>query len=121
MSAIDDCLAEALTLPGVRLVTLLDYVGGLPIAARGEDPLSAEEDASGTADFVQRALATPALTASESGDSVEELIVVGAGGTHVILLGGEAMCLHTVLEPGTDLTTARARLRDVLHRLVAPV
>ncbi|GAB3671002.1 hypothetical protein GCM10027589_39740 [Actinocorallia lasiicapitis] len=120
MSAIDDCLADALTFPGARLVTLLDHVSGLPIAALGPDSLTAEEDASGTADLIQKALATPAITAAHTADTLTELIVVGTAGTHVILLGADALCLHAVLDPAADLVAARSRLWASFHRLAAP-
>lgn len=119
MSAIDECLAEALAIPGARLVTLFDYASGLPIGARGEDTLTAEEDAAGVADLVQHMLATPGLTAAQGADSIEELLVVGTAGTHVILLGPESLCLHAVFDPGLDLTAVRTRVRAAFHWLVS--
>jgi predicted regulator of Ras-like GTPase activity (Roadblock/LC7/MglB family) len=119
VSAIDDRLAEASALPGARLAVLFDYGSGLPIGVAGEDTLTAEEDATGTADLIQRVLMTPAISAAQGGDTLQEVIVVGTAGTHVILLADGSLCLHVVFDPGVDLGAVRGRLRDVLHRLVS--
>lgn len=119
MSAVDDCLAQALDVPGVRLVTLLDYLSGLPIAVAGNDELSADEDASGIADVVQKVLSTPATTAAQTGDDLEEVILVGASGYHVLVLA-EGLCLRALLTRDADLMKARSHLKGVLHRLVTP-
>ena len=81
MSGIDDCLDQAMTIPGALSVTLIDYASGLPIATAGGDDLDADEDAVGTADLVRAVLSSPALSAAQTGDDIQDIIVTGTTGT----------------------------------------
>lgn len=124
MSGIDDCLDQAMTIPGALSVTLIDYASGLPIATAGGDDLDADEDAVGTADLVRAVLSSPALSAAQTGDDIQDIIVTGTTGHHVLALAGTAtdgdLFLHLLLDAEhSDLTEARHRLRAVLRTLGA--
>lgn len=87
MLGIDECLAQAMTIPGARSVTLVDYTSGLAIASAGsEDLFDRDEDAAGTTEIVRSVLASPVLAATRTGDDVEDIIVSGAGGYHLLSL-----------------------------------
>jgi hypothetical protein len=124
MPGIEDCLDQAMSIPGALSVTLVDYASGLPVASAGGDELNADEDAAGTADLVRAVLASPALSAAQTGDEIQDIIVAGTTGHHVLALAGTAtdgdLFLHLLLDAERgDLTEARGRLRAVLQALGA--
>jgi predicted regulator of Ras-like GTPase activity (Roadblock/LC7/MglB family) len=125
MTAIDECLAQAMAIPGAQGVTLVDYAGGFPVAAVGADDLTdAAEDAAGTADLIRAVLASPSLASAWTGDDIEEITVSGTAGYHLLVLVGTSLdtrlCLHLRLDRRRgNLALARHRLRDVVRGLAA--
>ncbi|NDU73235.1 hypothetical protein GWI34_11400 [Actinomadura sp. DSM 109109] len=112
-----------MTIPGARRVTLVDCASGLAVAAAGrEDVLDQHEDAAGVTDVVRAVLASPALSATAAGDDVEEIIVCGAEGYHLLVLTGADLDGHLVVHLLLDrekgnIALARLRMRDLLGEL----
>ncbi|GAA3222309.1 hypothetical protein [Actinocorallia longicatena] len=123
MTGIEECLAEAMAIPGAQGATLVDIQGGLPIAAAGGDDLTdAAEDAAGTSDLLRAVLASPVLSSAWTGDDIEEVTVAGSAGYHLLLLIGTSvdatLCLHVRLDRRRgNLALARHRLRAVVRAL----
>ncbi|WP_222869861.1 hypothetical protein [Actinomadura decatromicini] len=120
---IDDCLASMMAIPGARRVTLVDCASGLAVAAAGrEDLVDQHEDAAGATDVVRAVLASPALSATAAGDDVEEIIVCGTDGYHLLVLTGANidghLFVHLLLgrERG-NLALARLRMRDIVAEM----
>jgi hypothetical protein len=134
VSGIDECLLEAMTLPGARGAALVEWISGLALGRIGEAPDGDHETAAAqTAEFARVAAEHPvfARTAAGAGaDSgaakgppVEDVIVVAAGGYHLLRFleapyeGG--VFLHLWLDRDqANLALALIRLRDLAERLV---
>jgi predicted regulator of Ras-like GTPase activity (Roadblock/LC7/MglB family) len=120
---IDGCLASMMTIPGARRVTLVDCASGLAVAAAGrEDVVDQHEDAAGATDVVRAVLASPALSATAAGDDVEEIIVCGTGGYHLLALTGADLDGHLFVHLLLDrekgnIALARLRMRDLLGEI----
>ncbi|WP_240809548.1 hypothetical protein [Actinomadura sp. WMMA1423] len=120
---IDECLASMMTIPGARRVTLVDCASGLAVAAAGrEDVVDQHEDAAGATDVVRAVLATPALSATAAGDDVEEIIVCGTGGYHLLALTGANLDGHLFVHLLLDrekgnIALARLRMRDLVGEI----
>ncbi|MFC9895289.1 hypothetical protein ACFVMC_16515 [Nocardia sp. NPDC127579] len=123
MTGIDDCLDRILGIPGARSVTLVDGASGLAIAAAGAHELVDEhESAAGLTDVVRGVLGCPALTATEGGGDLHEIIVCGTGGFHLLnLVNGDfdgRLFVHVLFDSDTgNLAIARFRLRTILGEL----
>ncbi|HEU5030494.1 MAG TPA: hypothetical protein VFV01_36665 [Spirillospora sp.] len=123
MAGIDDCLARMMTIPGARRVTLIDCASGLAVASAGrEDLVDQHEDAAGATDVVRAVLASPALSATAAGDDVEEIIVCGAGGYHLLALTGADLDGHLFVHLLVDrengnLALARLRLQGLVDEM----
>lgn len=120
---IDGCLARVMEIPGARNVTLVDGSSGLAVAAAGRDDMfDQHEAAAGTTEVVRAALASPALSTTAAGDDLDEVIVCGVGGYHLLTLIGQAfdgnLFLHVLIdrEKG-NLALARIRLREIIGQL----
>ncbi|WP_026411224.1 hypothetical protein [Actinomadura oligospora] len=112
-----------MTIPGARGATLVDCSTGLAVAAvGGSGVLDRHEDAAGTTDVVRVVLASPALSASPAGDDVQEIIVSGEFGYHLLVCVGRAfgaqLFLHVVLDRDSgNLALARLRVREIVDLL----
>ncbi|WP_254714925.1 hypothetical protein [Actinomadura sp. NAK00032] len=120
---IDDCLARMMTIPGARRVTLVDCASGLAVAAAGrEDIVDQHEDAAGATDVVRAVLASPALSATAAGDDIEEIIVCGAAGYHLLALSGADLdghlFVHLLLDrENGNIALARLRMRSLVQEM----
>lgn len=120
---IDDCLARMMTIPGAQRVTLVDCASGLAVAAAGrEDLVDQHEDAAGATDVVRAVLGSPALSATADGDDVEEIIVCGTDGYHLLALTGADLDGHLFVHLLLDrekgnLALARLRMRDLVDEM----
>lgn len=120
---IDDCLARMMTIPGAQRVTLVDCASGLAVAAAGrEDIVDQHEDAAGATDVVRAVLASPALSATAVGDDVEEIIVCGAAGYHLLALSGADLdghlFVHLLLDrENGNLALARLRMQSLVREM----
>ncbi|GGY61245.1 hypothetical protein [Streptomyces omiyaensis] len=132
MPGIDECLMEAMTLPGARGASLVDWNSGLALGTAGESPVGDHETtAAETAELARAAAEFDSFTAAaeeppaEDGGvpPVEDLIVTTRAGYHVIRFVrtsfDSSVFLHLWLDRDTgNLALARIRLGDLAEKLV---
>ncbi|MFE5733068.1 hypothetical protein [Streptomyces sp. NPDC056528] len=133
MPGIDECLTEAMTLPGARGASLVDWTSGLALGTAGDSPVGDHETtAAETAELARSAaefdtfLATDDDTGGDGDDGgppVEDLIVTTRAGYHVLRFVetsfDSSVFLHLWLDRHTgNLALARMRLRDIAEKLV---
>jgi len=122
---IDGCLKRIMDIPGARSVTMVDGASGLAIAAAGRhDLVDQHEDAAGTTDVVRAVLGCPALVSGSGEDDIDEIIVCGGGGYHLLyLVGGQfegQLFVHVVCDEATgNLGLTRYQLKAVLAEFAA--
>ncbi|SEO06100.1 hypothetical protein [Actinacidiphila rubida] len=135
MSGIDECLLEAMRLPGARGAALVEWVSGLALGVVGEAPGGDHEVmAAEAAEFARGAAEMPVFTGpggpaaeQEPADAkalpVEDVIVVARTGYHLLRFleapyeGG--VFLHLWLDRGqANLALSLMRMRDLAERLV---
>ncbi|MBA9005756.1 MULTISPECIES: hypothetical protein [Thermomonospora] len=126
MLGIDQCLDRVMAIPGAQSVTLVDGASGLAVAAAGREDLADQhEDAAGTTDVVRAVLAAPSLRTRATGEDIEDIIVSGAHGHHLLTLLNTAfdgrLFLHVRIDGDTgNLALARIRLREIVREMVGP-
>jgi predicted regulator of Ras-like GTPase activity (Roadblock/LC7/MglB family) len=82
---VDQCLQEAMTIPGAIGASIVDYTTGFPVATAGAAPNADHEAAAaGTADVVQAANSRSLYVSAVPNDLLEELIITTAGGYHLL-------------------------------------
>ncbi|MDJ0383135.1 hypothetical protein [Streptomyces sp. G-G2] len=136
MPGIDECLLEAMALPGARGAALVDWSSGLALGTAGESPVGDHETTAAETAELARAAAeyesfapdTPDDGASpEPGDTtgppIEDLIVTTRTGYHVLRFVetsfDSSVFLHLWLDRSRgNLALARLRLRDLAEGLV---
>ncbi|MEU5883187.1 hypothetical protein [Spirillospora sp. NPDC047279] len=124
MIGIDGCLARMMAIPGAQGVTLIDCASGLAVAAAGrEDLVDQHEDAAGSTDVVRAVLASPALSATRTGDDIQEIIICGASGYHLLALLNEdidgLLCVHLWLDRDKgNLALARMSVQYLMREMV---
>lgn len=134
MPGIDECLLEAMALPGARGAALVDWSSGLALGTVGESPVGDHETtAAETAElaraaaeyesFAQPATAPPAGGGGPAGPPVEDLIVTTRTGYHVLRFVetsfDSSVFLHLWLDRAEgNLALARLRLRALAEGLV---
>lgn len=110
-------------IPGARSVTLVDGASGLAVAAAGQHELvDQHEDAAATTDVVRAVLGCPALATGGDDDDVNEIIVCGSGGYHLLnLVDGDfdgRLFVHVLFDEDTgNLAMSRFQLRGILAEL----
>ncbi|MFD3538166.1 hypothetical protein ACFWUQ_01515 [Streptomyces sp. NPDC058662] len=133
MPGIDECLLEAMALPGARGAALVDWSSGLALGTAGESPVGDHETTAAETAELARAAAeyesfapVPGLI-SDDGDSagppVEDLIVTTRTGYHVLRFVetsfDSSVFLHLWLDrTDGNLALARFRLRALAEGLV---
>ncbi|KOG31692.1 MULTISPECIES: hypothetical protein [Streptomyces] len=132
MPGIDECLLEAMALPGARGASLVDWTSGLALGTAGDSPTGDHETtAAETAELARAAAEFDSFTTTGEtsgaipGDSppVEDLIVTTRAGFHVLRFVqtsfDSSVFLHLWLDRDSgNLALARLRLRDLAERLV---
>ncbi|MEV6108598.1 hypothetical protein AB0M28_28435 [Streptomyces sp. NPDC051940] len=129
MSAIEDCLHEALALPGARSAALVEWATGFVLASVGASAHGgAEETAIETAELAriaieQVALEPEGLPGEGGGSGIEDVIVTTPASYHVLrfvdMAFDSGVFVHLRLDRATgNLALARLRLRSVAERLV---
>ncbi|MFF0163294.1 hypothetical protein ACFYRY_38055 [Streptomyces sp. NPDC005263] len=132
MPGIDECLLEAMRLPGARGAALVDWTSGLALGTVGESPGGDQETAAVEAAELARIAAeqhTFAAGAGEGGDGdgaappVEDLIISNRDSYHVLRFVptsfDSSVCLHLWLARAEgNLALARIRLGEMAGRLV---
>ncbi|MFG2002470.1 hypothetical protein ACGFNU_25275 [Spirillospora sp. NPDC048911] len=126
MLGIDGCLARMMTIPGAQGVTLVDCASGLAVAAAGrEDLVDQHEDAAGSTEVVRAVLGSPALSATRTGDDIEEIIICGTRGYHLLALVDEEidglLCVHLWLDRDKgNLALARRSVQCLVGEMAGP-
>ncbi|MFB7031385.1 MULTISPECIES: hypothetical protein [unclassified Streptomyces] len=136
MPGIDECLTEAMTLPGARGASLVDWTSGLALGTAGDSPVGDHETtAAETAELARSAAEFDTFLATDDdsggadgaggggGPPVEDLIVTTRAGYHVLRFVetsfDSSVFLHLWLDRDTgNLALARMRLRDIAEKLV---
>ncbi|MFF8600595.1 hypothetical protein ACF065_17095 [Streptomyces sp. NPDC015232] len=133
MPGIDECLLEAMSLPGARGAWLVDWTSGLALGSAGESPVGDHETTAAESAELARAAAefespatesgTPAAEPATAAPPVEDLIVTTRVGYHVIRFVetdfDSSVFLHVWLDRSTgNLALARIRLGALAERLV---
>ncbi|MFE2217908.1 hypothetical protein ACFW93_39095 [Streptomyces canus] len=135
MQGIDECLLEAMRLPGARGAALVDWTSGLALGAVGEAPGGDQEAAAAEAAELarlaaeQRAFASESSRATEAGTPgdepdppVEDLILSNRDSYHVLRFVptsfDSSVFLHLWLARAEgNLALARIRLGEMAGRL----
>jgi len=130
---IDECLLEAMRLPGARGAALIDWMSGLALGTVGESPGGDQEAAAVEAAEIARLAAeqhafAPADdpddgAAADADPPVEDLIVSNRDSYHVLRFVGASfdgsVFLHLWLARAEgNLALARIRLGEMAERLV---
>ncbi|AJF65527.1 hypothetical protein [Streptomyces vietnamensis] len=126
MPGIDECLLEAMALPGARGASLVDWTSGLALGTAGDSPVGDHETtAAETAELARSAAEFDSFTTGgeQEGPPVEDLIVTTRAGYHVLRFVetsfDSSVFLHLWLDRDSgNLALARLRLRDLADRLV---
>ncbi|WP_329388906.1 hypothetical protein OG625_34750 [Streptomyces sp. NBC_01351] len=138
MPGIDECLLEAMALPGARGAALVDWSSGLALGTAGESPVGDHETTAAETAELARAAAeyesfapaatgaaagTGALGGDAGGPPVEDLIVTTRTGYHVLRFVetsfDSSVFLHLWLDRADgNLALARHRLRTLAEGLV---
>jgi hypothetical protein len=135
VQGIDECLLEAMRLPGARGAALVDWTSGLALGAVGEAPGGDQEAAAAEAAELarlaaeQRAFASESSRAAEAGapgdepdPPVEDLILSNRDSYHVLRFVptsfDSSVFLHLWLARAEgNLALARIRLGEMAGRL----
>lgn len=130
MPGIDECLLEAMRLPGARGAALVDWTSGLALGVVGEFPGGdAEAAAAEVAELARLAAEQPAFAAADTGGAddadppVEDVIVSNRDGYHLLRFvpapfdSGAVLHLWLGRADG-NLALARIRLGEMAGRLV---
>ncbi|MFF1413167.1 hypothetical protein ACFVX6_25925 [Streptomyces sp. NPDC058289] len=130
MPGIDECLLEAMALPGARGASLVDWSSGLALGTAGESPVGDHETTAAETAELARAAAeyesfAPGGTEAQdsAGPPVEDLIVTTRTGYHVLRFVetsfDSSVFLHLWLDrTDGNLALARHRLRALAEELV---
>ncbi|MFD3546646.1 hypothetical protein ACFWUW_13735 [Streptomyces sp. NPDC058655] len=137
MPGIDECLLEAMALPGARGAALVDWSSGLALGTAGDSPVGDHETtAAETAELARAAAEYESFAPAESdripgggaaaaaaGPPVEDLIVTTRTGYHVLRFVetsfDSSVFLHLWLDRADgNLALARHRLRTLAEGLV---
>jgi hypothetical protein len=122
---IDECLIEAMAIPGVRGASLVDWTSGLVLGTAGEGPDGDHEVAAvETTEVVRAVVDGGSFTTTQTGKvPVEDIIITGSGGYHLMRFVDtsfeSSVFLYLWLDRGdANLAVARFRLQALADRLV---
>ena len=124
MPGVENCLQQAMTIPGAVGASIVDYTTGFPVATAGTAPNADHEAAAaGTADVVQAATSRSLFVSAVAHDLLEDLIITTAGGYHLLRLLQTDFDSRLVLYVWLDrdhgnLAVARRRMQGLAADLV---
>ena len=124
MPGVDNCLQEAMTIPGAVGASIVDYTTGFPVATTGAAPNSDHEAAAaGTAEVVQAANSRSLFVSAIPHDLLEDLIITTAGGYHLLRVVQTDFDSRLVLYVWLDrvrgnLAVARRQMQRLADELV---
>jgi hypothetical protein len=122
---LENCLQEAMAIPGAIGAGVVDYTTGFPVATAGAAPGEDHEAAAtGAADVVQAAQSRSLFVSAVPHDVLEDLIITTAGGYHLLRLVRTDFDSRLVLYVWLDrvrgnLAVARRRMQTLAEELVA--
>ncbi|WP_436774068.1 hypothetical protein [Yinghuangia sp. YIM S09857] len=128
MPGIDECLHEAMELPGALGASVVEWVSGLALGAVGESPNGDHEaTAAETAELARLAAEYAAFSVPEARyiaaeTPVEDIIVTTRTGFHLLRFVetqfDSSVFVHLWLDRSTaNLALSRLRLQDLAERL----
>ncbi len=124
MPSIDDCLRQAMDIPGALGASLVDYTTGVAFAVAGAAP-GGDPDAAatGTADVMLTVTRRAPFTSAQPHDLVEDVIITTMGGYHLLRPVRTSFDSRLVLYLWLDrtrgnLAIARRRLQALADDLV---
>lgn len=123
MSGVEQCLQQAMAIPGAIGAAVVDYTTGFPVATTGDAPNEDHEAAAaGTADVVQAAQSRSLFVSAVPHDLLEDLIITTAGGYHLLRLLRTEFDSRLVLYVWLDrhrgnLAVARRRMQNLAEDL----
>ncbi|MEZ0075633.1 roadblock/LC7 domain-containing protein [Planotetraspora sp. GP83] len=123
MIGIEDCLSEAMSIPGALDAILVDHTSGMAVAGEGvPDPA---RSAVGLTEAFRATLDGIALSSADgTAARIEDVIITTDTSYHLIrpmemmFDGPLLICLRLDLER-SNLALARRRLRTITHQLIA--
>jgi predicted regulator of Ras-like GTPase activity (Roadblock/LC7/MglB family) len=121
---VENCLQQAMAIPGALGASLVDYTTGFPVGSTGAAPNDDHDAvAAGTADVVQAANSRTLFASAMPHDLLEDLIITTAGGYHLLRLVqtdfDSRLVLHVWLDRSTgNLAVARHRMQSLTAELV---
>ncbi|MGI5486431.1 roadblock/LC7 domain-containing protein [Microtetraspora malaysiensis] len=122
MIGIEDCLSEAMTIPGALDAILVDHTSGMAVAAEGVS--YPEGSAAGLSEAFRATLDGLALSTPDGTIRIEDVIVTTDRAYHLIkpmetmFDGPLLICLR--LDPDrANLALALRQLQAISHRLIA--
>ena len=124
MPGVDNCLLQAMAIPGALGASLVDYTTGFPVASAGVAPNSdPDAAAAGTAEVVQAANSRALFTSALPHDVLEDLIITTAAGYHLLRPVRTDFDSRLVLYLWLDralgnLAVARRRMQSLADELV---
>ncbi|MER7759748.1 roadblock/LC7 domain-containing protein [Streptomyces sp. NPDC097619] len=133
MPGIDECLSEAMAVPGARGAALVDWSSGLALGTAGDSPVGDHEvTAAETAELARAAAeyesfapngATDGEPPGADGPPLEDVIVTTRSGYHILRFVetsfDSSIFLHLWLDRDSgNLALARIRLRELAGELV---
>jgi hypothetical protein len=121
---VDQCLREAMAIPGAVGASIVDCTTGFPVASTGAAP-HADRDAAaaGTADVVEAATSRSPFLSAAPHDLLEDLVITTAGSHHLLRPlrtdFDSRLVLYVWLDRVCgDLAEARARMGTIAAALV---
>ena len=125
MPGIDECLLEAMRLPGARGAALVDWTSGLALGAVGEAPGGDHETTAAEAAELARMASEHGTFAAQGHDAmpVEDVIISNGDSYHLLRFvdtsSDSSVFLHLWLgRADGNLALARIRLGEMAARLV---
>lgn len=125
MSGIDDCLVQAMAIPGAIGTGLVDYSSGFALGTAGRAPADDPDGAwAGASEVVNTAVNRAPFASTRPGDRVEDIIVTTLGGYHIFRQVHTQFDSRLVLYLWLDrsvanLAIARRKLQLLADNLVA--
>ncbi|RZU52651.1 hypothetical protein EV385_4526 [Krasilnikovia cinnamomea] len=125
MPGVDNCLREAMAIPGAIGAGIVDYTTGFPVATTGAAPNSDHHaTAAGTAEVLQAANSRSLFVSAVPNDLLEDLIITTAVGYHLLCPVQTDFDSRLVLYVWLDrlhgnLAVARRRMQRLAYDLVA--
>ncbi len=125
MPGVDDCLVQAMAIPGAIGASIVDHTTGFALATSGVAPNNdPEATAAGTAEVVQAANSRSLFVSAVPYDLLEDLIITTAVGYHLLRPVwtdfDSRLVLHVWLDRALgNLAVARMRMEKLTGDLVA--